>query len=98
MKTARLARDLDHDKNMIERSRTSALKGYPVPEKMKIFDYICDGQMSLFDLPVGIHEESTVKCTSVNECEAYPKGCEGTIEPCRFGGPYNWSEKGGCHD
>lgn len=50
------------------------------------------GQMNLFDLPEFAQEELMPKCTLVNECEAYPQGCGGTIEPCRFGGPYKWSE------
>lgn len=32
-------------------------------------------------------------CSKAEECEAYPLGCGGTIEPCRFGGPFNWSNK-----
>lgn len=32
-------------------------------------------------------------CSQAEECEAYPSGCGGTIEPCRFGGPFNWSNK-----
>lgn len=31
------------------------------------------------------------KCTQANECEAYGFGCGGTVEPCRFGGPYKWT-------
>lgn len=31
------------------------------------------------------------ECTKANECEAYGFGCGGTVEPCRFGGPYKWS-------
>ena len=52
----------------------------------------CEGQLSLFESPDVSQEESIVKCISVNECEAYPQGCGGTIEPCRFGGPFKWSE------
>lgn len=59
---------------------------------MEVFDYICDGQMNLFDLPEFEHEEPMPKCKLVKECEAYPQGCGGTIEPCRFGGPFKWSE------
>lgn len=33
------------------------------------------------------------KCTNAAECEAYQEGCGGTIEPCRFGGPYQWSKE-----
>lgn len=33
------------------------------------------------------------ECSKANECEAYPHGCGGRIEPCRFGGPYKWSEQ-----
>lgn len=33
------------------------------------------------------------KCSKAEECEAYPSGCGGTIEPCRFGGPFNWNNK-----
>lgn len=32
-------------------------------------------------------------CSKAKECEAYPQGCGGTIEPCRFGGPFRWSNK-----
>lgn len=65
----------------------------------------CDGQMDIFDI-IGNTEqlntdgwsenamnppiENGVKCTLAKECEAYPVGCGGTIEPCRFGGPYKW--------
>lgn len=30
-------------------------------------------------------------CNMAAECEAYQNGCNGTIEPCSFGGPYKWS-------
>lgn len=33
------------------------------------------------------------KCRIAEECEAYPRGCGGTIDPCRFGGPFKWSNK-----
>lgn len=32
-------------------------------------------------------------CSKAEKCEAYPLGCGGTIEHCRFGGPFNWSNK-----
>lgn len=38
-------------------------------------------------------EAAEPKCSKANECEAYPTGCGGSIEPCRFGGPFKWSEK-----
>lgn len=38
-------------------------------------------------------EEEEPVCTKAAECEAYPEGCGGTIEPCRFGGPYQWSKE-----
>ena len=55
-----------------------------------------EGQLSIFDwLPQTevqqVEQCSTVKCTKASECEAYPIGCGGTIEPCRFGGPYKWN-------
>lgn len=33
-----------------------------------------------------------VKCSKAKDCEAFPDGCGGTIEPCRFGGPFKWTE------
>ncbi len=59
---------------------------------MKWDDYECEGQMNSFDLPEFEKEKSIPKCKLVNECKAYPQGCGGTIEPCRFGGPYKWTE------
>ena len=38
--------------------------------------------------------EEPPKCKQADECEAYKtKGCGGTVEPCRFGGPFNWSAR-----
>lgn len=59
---------------------------------MKLDNYECDGQMSIFDLIEYEPEEEKSICTSMNECEAYPQGCGGTIEPCRFGGPFKWPQ------
>jgi hypothetical protein len=56
------------------------------------FNYECEGQLSLFGSSEFSQEESAPECKLVNDCEAYPQGCGGTIEPCRFGGPYKWSE------
>lgn len=50
------------------------------------------GQMSIFDFPEFLQEELKPRCKLANKCEAYPQGCGGTIEPCRWGGPYKWSE------
>lgn len=36
--------------------------------------------------------EQKVICKKSSECEAYPAGCGGTIEPCRFGGPFKFSK------
>lgn len=38
-------------------------------------------------------KEAEPKCSKAKECEAYPRGCGGSIEPCRFGGPFKWSEQ-----
>lgn len=56
-------------------------------------NYICEGQMSIFDLfPENKPEEKTeVICKDAMQCEAYPIGCGGTVSPCRFGGPFKWS-------
>jgi len=59
--------------------------------KMQWNNYKCDGQMSIFDFLGDILKKPTPKCQLANECEAYPHGCGGTIEPCRWGGPYKWS-------
>lgn len=38
--------------------------------------------------------EEPPKCKQADECEAYEtKGCGGTVDPCRFGGPFNWSAR-----
>lgn len=38
--------------------------------------------------------EEPPKCKQADKCEAYEtKGCGGTVEPCRFGGPFNWSAR-----
>lgn len=49
-----------------------------------------DGQMSIFDFPKFLPDKECPKCSKTNECEAYPEGCNGTIEPCTFGGPFKW--------
>ena len=36
-------------------------------------------------------EEPKPKCGLEKECEAYPDACAGTIQECRFGGPFKWS-------
>lgn len=72
---------------------------------MDVFNYECENQISIFDI-IGQEEQKSgwvegamnppvkeVKCKIANECEAYPTGCGGTIEPCRFGGPFKWKEK-----
>ena len=41
-------------------------------------------------------KEEEPKCSKAKECEAYtkiPRGCGGSIEPCRWGGPFKWSEE-----
>lgn len=38
-------------------------------------------------------KEEEPKCSKAKECEAYPTGCGGSIEPCRFGGPFRWWPK-----
>lgn len=53
-----------------------------------------EGQMNIFDfLDEKPEEKSDAICTKRHECEAYPRACGGTIEPCRFGGTYKWSKK-----
>ena len=50
-----------------ERSRTSAHKGYPVPEKMKdLGNYECDGQIEMTD-----YLKSQIKCGSVKDLTAW---------------------------
>lgn len=41
----------------------------------------------------GSQEPKMQQCSKKDECEAYPVGCGGTIEPCRFGGPFKWSRE-----
>ena len=48
--------------------------------------------MSIFDFYEFVNKEPAPKCKMRDECEAYPNGCGGTIEPCRWGGPYKWSK------
>lgn len=50
--------------------------------------YECEGQMSIFDLYKELPHEP--KCKSASECDAYPIGCGGTINLCRFGGLIKW--------
>lgn len=53
-----------------------------------------EGQISLFDFleiePKPQKEKPYV--SKKGECEAYGTGCGGTIDPCRFGGPFKWSK------
>lgn len=41
----------------------------------------------------GSEEPKVQQCAKREECEAYGFGCGGTVDPCRFGGPYKWSTK-----
>lgn len=58
------------------------------------FNYECEEQMSLFDLPEFEQKESipNTLANECKECEAYPQGCGGMIGACRWDGPYKWSE------
>lgn len=59
-------------------------------------NYKCDGQMSIFDFLEEPKEEPPKEdkaiCSQKEDCEAYGFGCGGTIDPCRFDGPYKWSK------
>lgn len=62
-------------------------------------NYECEGQISIFDY----FGEDPKGCGKQAECEAYPIGCGGTVNPCRYGGAFKWSEymnepKGDCND
>lgn len=41
----------------------------------------------------GSEEPKVQQCAKREECEAYGFGCGGTVDPCRFGGPYKWSKE-----
>lgn len=38
-------------------------------------------------------KEEEPKCSKAKECEAYPIGCGGSTETCRWGGPFRWWPK-----
>lgn len=53
-----------------------------------------EGQISLFDfleIEPKPQKEKAI-CKQKGDCEAYGTGCGGTIDPCRFGGPFKWSK------
>lgn len=64
-----------------------------LPGQMNIFDFAKDTGIEVKDLSMKEAEQKTVEtaiCTKRFECDSYPTGCGGTIEPCRFGGPFKW--------
>lgn len=60
-----------------------------------------DGKVKWLNMPWDIGKKRVTRwkfepdseaiCNMAAECEAYQNGCNGTIEPCSFGGPYKWS-------
>ena len=62
---------------------------------MKKDDWNIKGQMDIFDFLKPEKDEVAAEpetiCSMAAECEAYKNGCNGTIEPCSFGGPYKWN-------
>lgn len=64
-----------------------------LPGQMNIFDFAKDTGIEVKDLSMKEVEQKTIEtaiCTKRFECDSYPTGCGGTIEPCRFGGPFKW--------
>lgn len=61
----------------------------------KCSEKLCGARCNGAEAPKENYDPKTEKplCSKSDKCEAYPIGCGGTIEPCRFGGPYNWSNK-----